>query len=384
MSQRLTFRKKVLFSLVTIGLSIVLIEVLLQTFYFVSVGDFLFRRALPPIYAADPIRCYKVASNLTYTHRTNEFETEIFSNSLGLRTASDHREYTPTKPDDVYRILVTGPSFAFGWGSNYDAIFPTLIENELKIPGKRVEVINLGTPSQPSSHQLCWLEKVGYAYQPDMILHVSYGREVNPVATSCPATLECPGVVDGQLVPRGLGPLRRAKAFAKQFALVFYGYYAYNVIAKPPPGVDESRSFYGQEENAAGGDEEFDRTAETYLAHREFLKALLGPRTEVAFLYLPYSYSVHPEDVDRFPDIHASDVPLSRGRIRLGIEAIERLHVPILDTLPYLSGRSEEGRLYFWLDIHLTPLGNRVVADAAIPFLRDIIVTSAGLPESSD
>ncbi|MBK7949405.1 MAG: hypothetical protein IPK00_11865 [Deltaproteobacteria bacterium] len=150
-------------------------------------------------------RCYRVASDLDYVHRTNEFEIQIYTNSLGLRTDASHREYAKPKPDDVYRILVTGPSFAFGWGANYEEIFPTLIERGLSVPGKRVEVMNLGTPSQGSAHQLCWMKEVGYAYQPDMVLHVSYGNEVNPVATDCPALaeLECPTIEDGQLVPAG-------------------------------------------------------------------------------------------------------------------------------------------------------------------------------------
>ncbi|MBK7951829.1 MAG: hypothetical protein IPK00_24460 [Deltaproteobacteria bacterium] len=372
---RLSPVRRILFTSILAALVVIYLEIFLQIFYFASVGDFLFRRALPPIYAADPVRCYRVASDLDYVHRTNEFEIQIYTNSLGLRTDASHREYAKPKPDDVYRILVTGPSFAFGWGANYEEIFPTLIERGLSVPGKRVEVMNLGTPSQGSAHQLCWMKEVGYAYQPDMVLHVSYGNEVNPVAMDCPtrAELECPTIEDGQLVPAGVDSVARAKAFVKRFALVFYGYYAWNAVAKPEPVPDATRSLYAKGETASGSETSFEALADTYAGHVDFLKHLLGERTQVAFIYLPYSFAVHPDDIVRFPGLTPEDVPITRERIAAGVEAVTARGLPILDTLPPLMKAASDHRLYYWLDIHFTPYGNRVVAEVATPFVQELI-----------
>ena len=73
-SSRLSPFRRFMFATILAGLVVVYLELLLQVFYYATVGDFLFRRALPPIYAADPVRCYRVASDLEYVHRTNEFD----------------------------------------------------------------------------------------------------------------------------------------------------------------------------------------------------------------------------------------------------------------------------------------------------------------------
>jgi hypothetical protein len=381
--------RRIVFASILAVLVFAALEILLQAFYFVTVRDFLFRRALPPIYVSDSVRCYGVAPNLDYVHRTNEFDIQIYTNSLGLRTDESHREYIIPKPDDVFRILVTGPSFAFGWGADYKDIFPTLIESGVHLDGRRIEVMNLGTPSQGSAHQLCWIEKVGHAYQPDLILHVSYGNEVNPVATWCPIDLECPTIEDGQLVPLGVGSVARAKAFMKRFAVVFYGYYAWNSIVKPEPAPDATRSLYSKSETAIDATSDFDALAETYAGHVEYLKRILGPQTDVAFIYLPYSFAVHQEDIVRFPGLEPADIPITKRRIRSGIEAVRARGIEILNTLPALEAAASNERLYYWLDIHFTPVGNHVVADLAIPFVQRIVdeagarATPRGAPSSA-
>lgn len=374
----LSWQRRLLFSLALLPLTLVLLEVLLQAFYLITVGDFLFRRALPPIYAADPVRCYRVASDLEYVHRTNEFEIDIFTNSIGLRTDRSHREYPIEKPPDVYRILVTGPSFAFGWGADYDDIFPTLIERNLLVPNRRVEVMNLGTPSQGSAHQLCWLQKVGYVYRPDLVLHVSYGMEVNPVATQCRERLDCPTIEEGQLVPSGTTAATRVRAFFKRFAIVFYAYYAYNTATRPEATEDATRSLYAEGETATGKESNFDAMADTYVEHARAIRSFVGNDTEVAFLYLPFSFAVHPQDVGRFPGIRSKDVERIRNRIRGGITALKSRGVHVLDTAPALIASADTARLYYWLDIHLTPAGNRVVASQATEFLEPIISRQLG------
>ena len=55
----------------------------------------------------------------------------------------------------------------------------------------------------------------------------------------------------------------------------------------------------------------------------------------------------------------------------------------MLDTTPHLLEQAATERLYYWLDIHFTVAGNRVVAEAAIPFLESVI-REAESPEASD
>lgn len=374
MSTQISRSRKILFIAATASFLFATIELLLQIFYVATVGDFLFRRAVPPIYEIDSIRCYRVKANLEYVHHTNEFEIEIYTNSMGFRTGADHREILETKGDDVYRILITGPSFAFGWGSNYEEIYSTLIENALKIPGKRVEVVNLGTPSQGPAQQLCWLKSVGYRYSPDMVLHTSYGRVVTARSVDCPAKLECPDIRDGQLVSRNLSSQVRAKAILKRFGIVFYGYYAYNMIVRPDPAPDASKALHMAPRSESNSEIGLETIVQSYVDYEDYVKSVLGPSTIVAFLYLPYSYQVHTEDVGRFADVHSEDIPIGRRQIAETIQRLKERGVAILDTLPPLLASSEKERLYFWLDIHFTPAGNRIVAQAAVPFIRDLIL----------
>lgn len=224
----MTNAKKTFFTGVTAVLLVLVIELLLQAFYRATAGDFLFRRALPPIYQEDPVRCYRVKPNLAYVHKTNEFETEIYTDSHGFRSGPDRRALPERKDHGTYRILLTGPSFAFGWGVDYEEMFPRLIEEGLEIPSRRLEILNIGTPSQGPAQQLCWISAIGHRYEPDMVIHTSYGRKVGPRATECPRRLECPSVENGQLVPLNVSFGRRLKSTAKRFAIVFYAYYAYN------------------------------------------------------------------------------------------------------------------------------------------------------------
>ena len=74
------------------------------------------------------------------------------------------------------------------------------IANGLKVPGKKVELINLGTPAQPPSYQLKWLRQVGYRYQPDLLIQTVYG-EIAGIDTDDTIPDNGPCVKDGYLYP---------------------------------------------------------------------------------------------------------------------------------------------------------------------------------------
>lgn len=374
MSKKISNSKKAVFFAAIFASLFVALELLLQIFYFVTVGDFIFRRAVPSIYEADPIRCYRVKPNLEYAHLTNEFEIKIYTDSIGLRSDASHRGISEEKPDDVYRILITGPSFAFGWAVDYEEAYATLIEEGLAIPDRRIEIMNLGTPSQGPAHQLCWLKAVGYRYKPDMVFHTSYGRVVTARAADCPAKLECPDIQNGQLVPREVSAEVRFKAFAKRFGTVFYAYYAYNMIVRPDPEPDPSKALHMLPKADSDSEAGLETIVQSYVDYEEYVKSTLGAGTAVAFLYLPYSYQVHTGDIGRFTDVHAEDIPNGRKQITETIRRLQERGVSILNALPPLLDVADRERLYYWLDIHLTPAGNRVIAESAIPFLRELIL----------
>jgi lysophospholipase L1-like esterase len=62
----------------------------------------------------------------------------------------------------VTRILVTGDSFAFGWGVREGESFPRRLEAMLRerFPGRRIEVVNAGIPGYSLYQQRAMLERM--------------------------------------------------------------------------------------------------------------------------------------------------------------------------------------------------------------------------------
>ena len=72
-------------------------------------------------------------------YRTPEFDVVATTNSLGLRD----RELGPVALG-VWRLLVVGDSFTYGWGVASEETWPRVLEAELTRRGLPVEVINAG------------------------------------------------------------------------------------------------------------------------------------------------------------------------------------------------------------------------------------------------
>jgi hypothetical protein len=78
-------------------------------------------------------------------------------------------EYTNEKPAGVIRILGIGDSFTFGVVP-YRHHFLTLLEDQLKGSGHRVELINLGIPSTGPSEYVQIFRQEGLPLDPDVAL----------------------------------------------------------------------------------------------------------------------------------------------------------------------------------------------------------------------
>lgn len=84
-------------------------------------------------------------------------------NSAGLRGL---REYEPAKPAGVRRILVIGDSFTFGEDVSDEQVYPARLEMLLS----GVEVLNLGVRGYGTDQQYLRLQRMGYDYQPDLVI----------------------------------------------------------------------------------------------------------------------------------------------------------------------------------------------------------------------
>jgi lysophospholipase L1-like esterase len=93
-------------------------------------------------------------------------------NSKGLRD----REIDYTKERNTYRIGIFGDSFTFGEGVQNNETYSKLLENilnadeELKLLGKKIEVLNFGIGKTGTSHQYAFYQKEGKKYDLDLVI----------------------------------------------------------------------------------------------------------------------------------------------------------------------------------------------------------------------
>src|SRR5215469_9454072 len=170
--------RKLLRSFLYLVFICVWVEVGLQGFYYFTAGDFLFRRVGIPIYAREPYAGFGNRPGLSFDHRTNEFRARYYVNRAGFRVPHPEVEYTLAKPSNIYRIMLLGPSFAFGWGVNYQLSFAGVLQQLLQERGfagdKKIEIIDAGVPAMPPGPQLTWFEHVGKDYAPNLVIQVVY------------------------------------------------------------------------------------------------------------------------------------------------------------------------------------------------------------------
>ena len=78
-------KKKTTFIIINLIISIFALELILQLTYKITAGDYLINRANIPIYQSDNYSCWSLKKNLNISHKTNEFNYNIYSNNLSHR-----------------------------------------------------------------------------------------------------------------------------------------------------------------------------------------------------------------------------------------------------------------------------------------------------------
>jgi hypothetical protein len=292
------------------------------------------------------------------------------TDNFGFRSASQDSKTTVAKPDGTYRIMFLGPSFNFGTANNYEDMYITLIGNGLVAPDADIEVINVGTPSQPPRYQLCWLQALGHEFQPDMIVQTVYGNPLL-VETACDLTGSLPVVKDGHLYSQAPSFRLWFIARAKQSAIVFYSWYLYQAVFAPDKieqglGTDFYREAPADPVDAEG-------IVEPFRNYIDFVQGVAGSGVKTVFLYVPFSYVVHPEDSARFAHKGVSPAAETRAlSARIGSLLAEN-SITYIDPTEALVASTADSRMYYFLDVHFTAAGNRILAGQAVPVLQQLV-----------
>jgi hypothetical protein len=351
------------------------IEVALQGFYYVTAGDFLFRRLGLPIFARDPYAGFRNRPGLSFEHRTNEFHAHYYVNQAGFRVPRPDVEYTLAKPADVYRVMILGPSFAFGWGVDYELSFASGLQQLLQARGfaghKKIEIINAGIPAIPPAPQLAWFEQEGKGYTPDLVIQVVYASMANKDPTEPFAAVND----DGYLVPLHANMALLWRERFKKLATVFYGWMLWTTLNSGSPVSSGGSAVLGTGREIAAPIN-FEPT------HPEVRKAMqfynkvanivrqAGARLLV--VYVPLSYAIHREDESRWRLLGVRDIPRQMAFDAAFVRYLNEYQIPSIDITQQLRKSARTGkRMYYWLDIHWTPAGNAAAALAVADYLTD-------------
>ena len=365
-------KRKTIFFTVILIISVVFIELSLQAYYRISNGSFLFDRVDLSINSPDVYRVYKTKPNLNFRQRTNEFDVTYYTNSQGLRTNSQQKDVNIDKPNNTYRILFLGPSFTFGWANNYEDTYVTIISENISAVGKDIDIMNLGTPAQPINYQLCWLQEIGYKYSPDMVIQTVYG---NPgvIPAKCHIPIDHPTIHNGYLYRSNDTLKIRILSVVKNSAIVFYGWYIYQfMISGDDNNVGLGTELYESKLDNSPN-EDYNDKVRSYSDYIAFVRETVKRKIPIIFLYIPFSYVVRPADLSRWTLQNLKNPYLLRNEAKEMEMLLEQQNISFVNLTDELISKDKETRTYYFLDLHFTPAGNKVVAEKSIPLIQKVI-----------
>jgi hypothetical protein len=160
----------------------------------------------------------------------------------------------------------------------------------------------------------------------------------------------------------------------KRSALVFYAWY---IRQRYLADAGRGAATPGQSpEVAAPADEGPEALRRRYEGFVRSVRDAVGEPIEVCFVLIPPSFVVHRGDGPRWGPIGAKGDEF-RFRAGAAARALEAGGIPFIDSTPALQEGSAAGRMFYWLDTHLTPAGNRVVADLVLSHLPAVAAAPA-------
>lgn len=140
---------------------------------------------------------YDLVPGVCLVHNQEKGNRYEFSNNAGFR---DPRPISVKKPDDEFRIFLTGGSTAFGLGSAGSAaaitsyynieqretishVIEKILNAHSPIPGKTIKVYNTAVWGYSYQHLLMRYISKLRKYSPDLVISLDGANEIHPVAT---------------------------------------------------------------------------------------------------------------------------------------------------------------------------------------------------------
>lgn len=316
-------------------------------------------------------------------HRTSEFDVTFQVNELGLR---DDPMASPEKPDGTYRVVMLGDSFVLGYTVDREDLFADLLERRWRAEGRPVDLINAGTEGWSTDQEVLWLLEEGGAFEPDLVLLFPYendlywnGREkydrfpkprFEPDGSVEERTLVDPGEkpwIDRLALSFLLAPFRSHTEALDRWSPDGEG----ELVG---PMMEWSAYFHDQPDFI---DDAVARTRGALIALRREC-ARIG--ADLCVIPIPNKASVEDRALARL----RSQLPFNASTwstdkpVDTFLAIAREQDIPAFDPRPALkaAAKAADGSLYYDVDWHLNPAGNRAFAD----FLSASLDGRAGFP----
>lgn len=343
----------------------VVIELSLQGFYFSTAGDFLFKRMAVPVYAPHPSVPFFNKPHFKYIHRTSEYSVTYVTNSQGFRVPHEDVFYSYEKPEDVFRVMLLGPSFAFGWAADYKDAYSTrlkmFLEERSGAEQKKIEVINAGVPGMSTNHSITWYEREGKKFNPDLVILFKYGSMLYE------KDHKKYSITPEGFITTDTSHRNKVQSYLKKSAIIFYSWTFFTKVS----GAEKQKNkkeVLGAGQNLMLGTQFDPNTERVKLSidhYKEAAQVIYDSGSKMLLLYFPLSYVVHPSHRGRWQHLGLTDIDES---IRFDADFCaflsQNLGISCLNITDGLvvKAKNSDQLLYYWLDIHWTAEGNKQAA----------------------
>ena len=303
---------------------------------------------------------YRLRPDTTIRYQTTEFDTEVSTNSIGLRD-----DEVGPKPPGEYRILVLGDSMTLAVQVPSEETFAHVLEERLNGAAAglaRYRIINAGVQGYGTVEQYLFLEQLPDVVEPDLVLLMVYAG--NDAVESADAEfrllLANPDDYPGRAPVAAPNPggrfgfplwLRRLSRRCLLVQQARAGVVALLGPSRAVPLRDRPMDSY----LAAPPDDVRHGFAVAAEAAREIIDSAAARGADTAIVLLPARFQLNADDFARLEaELSPTPSPLQRDGATDRFRAIlGGLRVPFLDVLLPFRRLGNPKTLYFERNSHL-------------------------------
>jgi lysophospholipase L1-like esterase len=324
--------------------------------------------AFQGLFEGDPGVGYRLKPGARVRYTTAEFETDIAINGAGVR---DDEELGPKQADEK-RIVVLGDSLVMSVQVPLRQTFTELLEKRLNAAsnGIRYRVVNAGVQGYGPVEQALYFQSIGAILQPDLVIATVFvGNDAEEAFRSAFrfGGERAGGIAAArETLHSHLRRLVRRSMVLQVFRLranTVFGRLGFSLTPPEPPLQSYAANPAPRIEEGLGVAR---RAVELVVETASRLNA------RTAIVLMPARFQLDDPDYGRLKAIVAeTGGELIRDAATRRFEAaLESVPVPRLDLLPALRATLPGPDLFFQTNVHLTPHGHEVVADALAEFIR--------------